>query len=480
MSENGTARKCMTFVAAVVLFITVAVGVGVTAAELGRQGSPKSNTYAGLRTWTDDTGEHKLEAELVEVQDGKVRLRTADGGLKVVPLERLSAADQEYVKQQRSQGQPTSANPLAATEFAWLSEERIPNERVSQALNDVWKLSPEAAEVKTPLVQSTAGAASSQGRAVGALLVAAAQERAGKREAATGAYRQLAGDGKGTPYGASASFRLPLLDSKGGEDAVYQTLARQPPEDGWYLTPVDGWHWDDSRKVALNELLRIRSDGISVRLFEWLRGYSPFPKPYAYMFILLAIGIGSTILTLPWHIKLAGAGERIRALAPQVESLKQMYGSDPANYFKEVGALYQRHGVNSAAGCLVGIVQMAFTIWVLLAVRTYWPRMSLDGSQFLWVSDITQFDVWVMVLMAAAGIVVPFLTGQMKVLTGQMKGTGVPAATAVIGPIVLFAIIGAIAWYWQWPAYVLVFFLLQQIVGTSTQLTLAAARRLAG
>jgi len=52
---------------------------------------------AALRTWTDRTGEHRVEARLVEVVDGKVTLLRADGKRVFLPVKRLSAFDQQYI-----------------------------------------------------------------------------------------------------------------------------------------------------------------------------------------------------------------------------------------------------------------------------------------------------------------------------------------------------------------------------------------------
>ena len=49
------------------------------------------------RNWVDSTGSFSVEATLVEVVDGRVRLEKETGEIIEVPLERLSAADQEYV-----------------------------------------------------------------------------------------------------------------------------------------------------------------------------------------------------------------------------------------------------------------------------------------------------------------------------------------------------------------------------------------------
>ncbi len=61
-------------------------------AELGVE--PPATAAKGLRTWTDSTGQFKVEAELIRVADGKVELKKADGTVIAVPLDRLSPADQ--------------------------------------------------------------------------------------------------------------------------------------------------------------------------------------------------------------------------------------------------------------------------------------------------------------------------------------------------------------------------------------------------
>lgn len=53
---------------------------------------------AFARKWTDATGKHTVEAEFVESRDGAVRLKKGNGQIISLPLEKLSDADQEYVR----------------------------------------------------------------------------------------------------------------------------------------------------------------------------------------------------------------------------------------------------------------------------------------------------------------------------------------------------------------------------------------------
>ena len=50
------------------------------------------------RTWTDVTGTYRIDAEFVDVVEGKVQLKRADGAVIAVPLEKLSDQDRDHIK----------------------------------------------------------------------------------------------------------------------------------------------------------------------------------------------------------------------------------------------------------------------------------------------------------------------------------------------------------------------------------------------
>ena len=52
---------------------------------------------APARTWTDSTGKHTIEAELIDVRDGKVRLKKENGNVITLPVDKLSEADRKYL-----------------------------------------------------------------------------------------------------------------------------------------------------------------------------------------------------------------------------------------------------------------------------------------------------------------------------------------------------------------------------------------------
>jgi hypothetical protein len=57
-----------------------------------------------VRTWTDSTGKHRIEARLLEMQGDFLILEELAGTKKRIPLDKLSAADQAFARDAMSAG----------------------------------------------------------------------------------------------------------------------------------------------------------------------------------------------------------------------------------------------------------------------------------------------------------------------------------------------------------------------------------------
>ena len=53
------------------------------------------------RTWTDTTGKHKTKAKFLSISNGIVRLKKVDGKESRLPLEKLSDADRQWLKNRK-------------------------------------------------------------------------------------------------------------------------------------------------------------------------------------------------------------------------------------------------------------------------------------------------------------------------------------------------------------------------------------------
>ncbi|MEX2174253.1 MAG: SHD1 domain-containing protein [Pirellulaceae bacterium] len=72
-----------------------------------------SGPLAAAREWTDPSGKFRIQAELVAIRGDKVVLEKADGTILSVPLNKLSAADQAFLKAQAAP-KPAAPAPLPA------------------------------------------------------------------------------------------------------------------------------------------------------------------------------------------------------------------------------------------------------------------------------------------------------------------------------------------------------------------------------
>lgn len=157
------------------------------------------------------------------------------------PLQKRAGDDGPWVDVSPSPAAPSlPVNPLK-----WLSEVIIPNQKMTGSLQEIWAMPPDAAGAQVSSLRAATSSASTQGRLAAALLIAVANERAGKRDIALGEYRQLAADGKGTAFGITASSRAIVLEGQ----AVKDKLSALPAADAWFLVS-DTWTWTTSWAAA--------------------------------------------------------------------------------------------------------------------------------------------------------------------------------------------------------------------------------------
>jgi S1-C subfamily serine protease len=70
-------------------------GEGSAANNVAKKPDPAK--LSALRTWTDNTGTHKIRARYRGTEDGKAKLERDDGAVVRVPLEKLSEADRQFI-----------------------------------------------------------------------------------------------------------------------------------------------------------------------------------------------------------------------------------------------------------------------------------------------------------------------------------------------------------------------------------------------
>ena len=94
----------------------------------------KAELGVGIRTWTDDSGQHSVQAALDAVRDDKVRLVKEDGRAIEVPIAQLSVKDQLVVRK-RPEARLPAHRPKRSTSLRRTSSPRRHAQSFREGLN---------------------------------------------------------------------------------------------------------------------------------------------------------------------------------------------------------------------------------------------------------------------------------------------------------------------------------------------------------
>ncbi|MDS4031399.1 MAG: hypothetical protein RKO66_15200 [Candidatus Contendobacter sp.] len=298
---------------------------------------------------------------------------------------------------------------------------------------------------------------SKETRSVTTFLIAAALEKIDLK-AATFYYDRLTqGDGQ---YVATGRIRKSELEATDLDqlEKVYKESLEKPATEGWFRT-TGSWERTTTHRTASLGLMDLRKDNISIRLFDWLRSKSFLPLSYAYLFVLTVLAIMLELIKLPFLVAIL----RIDGiLKPEVERIKKKTAKDLIE--NQLAEFYKRLGVDPALGMVYWFIDIAFAIWILWSLRAWAPQMELDGSIFLWITDIFQPSHSLLFVWFIAGI--SFLV---IAIANDPNGS---SAVLIIANSALSFIVPAIAWFFDWPAYMAIAWMLLWGISAGIQLIL--------
>jgi YidC/Oxa1 family membrane protein insertase len=155
---------------------------------------------------------------------------------------------------------------------------------------------------------------------------------------------------------------------------------------GGLVRSIDlGWQWMAPLTLAFGWLLRAL--------------YSVVPN-YGVAIILLTILV--RVVTTPLTMKQMRSMERMRALQPKLQELREKFPDDRQKQSEAMMQLYRREGVNPLGGCLPMVLQLPVFVGLFYALRS-----SIDLRQapfFGWIDDLSAPDA----LFEIPGLGIPF------------------------------------------------------------------------
>jgi len=119
-------------------------------------------------------------------------------------------------------------------------------------------------------------------------------------------------------------------------------------------------------------------------VFDFFAG---FIKNFGWVIMLLTIFI--RLITAPLTYGSYVSGAKMKALRPELDTLKKKFGTDQQGYAMEQMKLFREVGVNPLGGCIPALVQIP----IFVSLYSFFnSNIELRGKAFLWAHDLSQYD----------------------------------------------------------------------------------------
>ena len=115
--------------------------------------------------------------------------------------------------------------------------------------------------------------------------------------------------------------------------------------------------------------------------------FKSFISNYGIVILLLTLFI--RLLTSPLVYKSYLSGAKMKALRPEMDSLKKKLGDDQQAYGMEQMKLFREAGVNPLGGCIPALLQIP----IFFSLYSFFnSNIALRGQHFLWSKDLSVYD----------------------------------------------------------------------------------------
>lgn len=135
-------------------------------------------------------------------------------------------------------------------------------------------------------------------------------------------------------------------------------------------------------------IIRPIAEYFMIPLFQFLRSFIP-----NYGIVIIIFSIIIKILLHPLTKSSLRSMQKMQALQPMIEEVREKYKSDPQKMNQAIMRLYKEYGVNPAGGCLPLLLQLPilYALWAVFS-----SAIELRQAHFmLWITDLSIPDVLV-------------------------------------------------------------------------------------
>ena len=144
-----------------------------------------------------------------------------------------------------------------------------------------------------------------------------------------------------------------------------------------------------------------------------------------YGITIIIVTVIVRLCLIPLYAKQMKNSAKMAAMQSKQKEIQARYANDRVKMNEEMQALYQEEGINTMSGCLPLLIQLPI-IWGLFALlrnplqyMTSTNMIAAVHESFLWVTDLSQPDSWLLPIIAG---VTTYLTSLLGMSMGGNQG----------------------------------------------------------
>jgi YidC/Oxa1 family membrane protein insertase len=210
------------------------------------------------------------------------------------------------------------------------------------------------------------------------------------------------------------------------------------------------------------------------RAFNWLlAALYVFVRNYGVAIIVLTVLV--RVVTAPLTNKQMRSMERMRALAPKLQELKEKYGEDKQKQSEQMMSLYRQEGVNPLGGCLPMVLQLPVFIGLFYALRS---SIHLRHAPFVgWIDDLSAPETLFIIPVVEVPLrILPLVMGgtmllQQRITPMQQMDPAQQKMMMTMMPIVMTVV------FYQFPSGLVLYWMVSNVLAIAHQLWIGRGMR---
>jgi YidC/Oxa1 family membrane protein insertase len=184
--------------------------------------------------------------------------------------------------------------------------------------------------------------------------------------------------------GFETTLTYPAVTLAAGQVQEQQVHLFIGPKEYRTLAAIAGRYGNDADRAMGFGFFGFFSRGLLLAM-NWI--HNVLSIPYGWAIIVLTI----LLKVIFWPLTAASTrtSQKMAALAPQIQALKEKFKDDPMKLQQKQMELFRTNNVRPVAGCLPMLVQLPVFFGLFMMLRT---AIELRGAKFFWAIDLSQAD----------------------------------------------------------------------------------------